>query len=167
MYHLQYSGASPLKRILCAAVYQYCCAGVNLSIPLHGSIPPTPTVPLAKKETKSSWGGAAEKIKSASQERRGCSHFTVTLLFSVPRCCSLCFSAPDMIRPPILFVFLCSFLLICFGTSARGDWSFPLWPRPCLVLSNFQFWHYAKKRFPVISNLWYMHEVLNVDEIKN
>jgi hypothetical protein len=26
-----------------------------------------------------------------------------------------------------LFVFPCSFLLICFGTSARGDWSFPLW----------------------------------------
>lgn len=29
---------------------------------------------------------------------------------------------------PISFVFLSSFLLICFGTSARGDWSFPLWP---------------------------------------
>jgi hypothetical protein len=38
-----------------------------LSISLHGSIPPTPTVPLAKKETKSSWGGAAEKIKSGEE----------------------------------------------------------------------------------------------------
>jgi hypothetical protein len=27
--------------------------------------------------------------------------------------------------------------------------------------------HYAKKKFSVISNLRYMHEVLNVDEIKN
>jgi hypothetical protein len=27
--------------------------------------------------------------------------------------------------------------------------------------------HYAKRRFPVTSNLRYMHGVLNVDEIKN
>jgi hypothetical protein len=27
--------------------------------------------------------------------------------------------------------------------------------------------YYAKKRFPVTSNLRYMHGVLNVDEIKN
>jgi hypothetical protein len=44
---------------------------------------------------------------------------------------------------------------------------------PCLW--NLRYWlcsvpqkkHYAKKRFPVTSNLWYMHGVLNVDEIKN
>jgi hypothetical protein len=27
--------------------------------------------------------------------------------------------------------------------------------------------HYVEKKFPVTSNLRYMHEVLNVDEIKN
>ena len=33
--------------------------------------------------------------------------------------------------------------------------------------SEFKFWHYAKRRFSVTLNLWYMYEVLNVDEIKN
>ena len=37
----------------------------------------------------------------------------------------------------------------------------------CLVPPNFQLWYYAKRRFPVTSNLRYMHGVLNVDEIKN
>ena len=38
--------------------------------------------------------------------------------------------------------------------------------RGCLVTPNFKLWHYAKRRFSVISNLRYMHGVLNVDEIK-
>ena len=38
--------------------------------------------------------------------------------------------------------------------------------RPCLVHQNSQLWHYAKRRFPVTSNLQYIHRVLNVDEIK-
>ena len=38
---------------------------------------------------------------------------------------------------------------------------------PCLVPPFFRIWHYAKRRFSVISNLRYMHGVLNVDEIKN
>jgi hypothetical protein len=29
------------------------------------------------------------------------------------------------------------------------------------------FWHRAKRRFLITSNLRYMHEILNVDEIKN
>jgi len=37
----------------------------------------------------------------------------------------------------------------------------------CLVASNSRIWHYTKRRFPVTSNLRYMHGVLNVDEIKN
>jgi hypothetical protein len=37
--------------------------------------------------------------------------------------------------------------------------------RLCLVPQKKK--HYAKKRFPVTSNLRYMHGVLNVDEIKN
>jgi hypothetical protein len=36
--------------------------------------------------------------------------------------------------------------------------------RLCLVTPKR---HYRKRRFPVISNLRYMHGVLNVDEIKN
>jgi hypothetical protein len=40
--------------------------------------------------------------------------------------------------------------------------AFRLWP--CLVPRKK---HYVKKRFPITSNLRYMHEVLNVDEIKN
>ena len=38
---------------------------------------------------------------------------------------------------------------------------------PRLVTPKSKFWHYAKRRFPVTSNLRYMHGVLNVDEIKN
>ena len=37
---------------------------------------------------------------------------------------------------------------------------------PCLVSAESKFWHYAKRRFPVTSNLRYMHGVLNIDEIK-
>ena len=37
----------------------------------------------------------------------------------------------------------------------------------CLVPPNSQLYHYVKRRFPVTSNLRYMHGVLNVDEIKN
>jgi len=43
----------------------------------------------------------------------------------------------------------------------------PVRLRACLVLPNSRIWHYVKRRFPVTSNLWYMHGVLNVDEIKN
>jgi len=39
--------------------------------------------------------------------------------------------------------------------------------RPRLVHPNSRIWHYAKRRFPVTSNLRYMYGVLNVDEIKN
>ena len=39
--------------------------------------------------------------------------------------------------------------------------------RACLVALNSQLWQYAKRKFLVTSNLWYMHRVLNVDEIKN
>ena len=45
------------------------------------------------------------------------------------------------------------------------SWMHP--PRPCLVHPKYQLWHYTKRRFPVTLNLWYMHRVLNVDEIKN
>jgi hypothetical protein len=38
---------------------------------------------------------------------------------------------------------------------------------PCLVLDFFLKFHYAKRRFPVISKYRHMYEVLNVDEIKN
>ena len=38
--------------------------------------------------------------------------------------------------------------------------------RGCLVTLNSKLWHYEKKRFPVTSNLRYMHGVLNVDKIK-
>ena len=38
---------------------------------------------------------------------------------------------------------------------------------PRLVALNSRICHYVKRRFSVISNLQYMHEVLNVDEIKN
>ena len=37
----------------------------------------------------------------------------------------------------------------------------------CLVHSFYRFWHYAKRRFPIILNLRYIHGVLNVDEIIN
>ena len=39
--------------------------------------------------------------------------------------------------------------------------------RARLVPPEFKFWHYAKRRFPVTSNLRYIYGVLNVDEIKN
>ena len=40
-------------------------------------------------------------------------------------------------------------------------------PSPCLVTPKSKFWHYTKRRFPVTSNLRYMHGVLNIDKIKN
>ena len=42
-----------------------------------------------------------------------------------------------------------------------------VWSAPCLVLPIFRNWHYTKRRLLVTLNLRYMHEVLNVDEIKN
>jgi hypothetical protein len=38
---------------------------------------------------------------------------------------------------------------------------------PCLVPQFSLKFHYAKRRFPVISKYRQMYEVLNVDEIKN
>jgi hypothetical protein len=37
----------------------------------------------------------------------------------------------------------------------------------CLVAPIFPKFYYAKRRFPVISKYRQMHEILNVDEIKN
>jgi hypothetical protein len=38
---------------------------------------------------------------------------------------------------------------------------------PCLVPQTPEFSTMQKERFSVTSNLWYMHKVLNVNEIKN
>lgn len=136
MYHVSFVvfwfwSLTPKKDIVCSSVLVLQCWCVPFDPPpwLHPSLTlPQATVPVAKKETKSSWGGAAEKIKSG--EGRGCSHFTVTLAFLRSKAFFPVFFGTryDTDPPPILFVFPCSFLLICFGTSAREDWSFPLWP---------------------------------------
>jgi hypothetical protein len=39
--------------------------------------------------------------------------------------------------------------------------------RACLDSKYFTKFHYAKRRFPITSKCRHMHEVLNVDEIKN
>jgi hypothetical protein len=39
--------------------------------------------------------------------------------------------------------------------------------RPSLDHKFFLKFHYAKRRFPIISKFWQMHGVLNIDEIKN
>jgi hypothetical protein len=38
---------------------------------------------------------------------------------------------------------------------------------PCLVPNSISKFNYAKRRFPITSKYRQMHEVLNVDEIKN
>jgi hypothetical protein len=51
------------------------------------------------------------------------------------------------------------------GLSASGS-SYKLL-RACLDPKYFPKFHYAKRRFPIISKCRHMYGVLNVDEIKN
>ena len=114
---------TPKKDMVCSSVLVLQCWRVPL-------IPPSTGRSLVRhhsRERNQEQLGRSRKDKVGRGEAAHASQ-RPSLLFSLPRRLSLCFSAANMIRLPISFVFLSSFLLICFGTSARGDWSFPLWP---------------------------------------
>jgi hypothetical protein len=54
---------------------------------------------------------------------------------------------------------------LCFGASVSSNHQSVMLLRLCSVPQKKKY--YAKKKFSVTSNLRYMHEILNVDEIKN
>jgi hypothetical protein len=59
--------------------------------------------------------------------------------------------------------------------GGEGSWSMASWgvyfggsfPGACLDAKFSPKFNYAKRRFRITLKCWYIHEVLNVDEIKN
>ena len=111
---------TPKKDMVCSSVLVLQCWRVPL-------IPPSTGRSLVRhhsRERNQEQLGRSRKDKVG----RGEAAHTFTETFPAFLPSKAFFPVFNMIRLPILFVFFSSFLLICFGTSARGDWSFPLWP---------------------------------------
>jgi hypothetical protein len=71
-------------------------------------------------------------------------------------------------RECCLMLFISANSQRCFVQFLPAVCSFTLFHlSPCLVPPILPKFHYAKRRFPVISKCRQMHGVLNVDEIKN
>jgi hypothetical protein len=66
-----------------------------------------------------------------------------------------------------------SYIVAYFSTIVTNEYPVPTnipHPEslgPCLDAKFSLKFHYAKRRFPITSKCRYMHEVLNIDEIKN